>query len=74
VANTPKAAPTLAISSTEGKRPGEDEPIDYLIERTLMRPRDVIDSSIGALIKPPRCLGSVLLTLDLQRLVTLRLA
>jgi hypothetical protein len=39
-----QAAPTLAdLLPQKRKRPGEDEPIDYLIERTLMRPRDVID-------------------------------
>lgn len=39
-----QAAPTLAdLLPPKRKRPGEDEPIDYLIERTLMRPRDVID-------------------------------
>jgi hypothetical protein len=39
-----KAAPTLVdILPQKRKKPGEDEPVDYLLERTLMRPRDVID-------------------------------
>jgi hypothetical protein len=37
-------APTLTdLMPQRKKKPGEDEPIDYLLERTLMRPRDVID-------------------------------
>ena len=37
-------APTLMDLLPQPKRkPGEDEPIDYLLERTLLRPRDVID-------------------------------
>lgn len=37
-------APTLTDLMPQRKRkPEEDEPIDYLLERTLMRPRDVID-------------------------------
>jgi hypothetical protein len=36
--------PTLGELMPQRKmKPGEDEPIDYLLERTLMRPRDVID-------------------------------
>jgi hypothetical protein len=39
-----QAAPTLAdILPQKRKRPGEEEPLDYVLERTLMRPRDLID-------------------------------
>lgn len=37
-------APTLLnLLPQRRKRQGEEEPIDYLLDRTLMRPRDVID-------------------------------
>ena len=40
---TLKAPTLLDLMPQKKKRPGEDEPIDYLLDRTLMRPRDVID-------------------------------